>query len=138
MKSQVGNYLLPINISGKGGNYVVHGVPQGASGRQTFQTNFDFDSDFQDIRQNFKRDPTNIEVMVEETNPGAVNYVTPPSEPAVAEEYAPEPVYPTAAVYPSNADQYNYPPYTAPGSAASPTEDSTFYIGPTKPPVRVF
>ena len=34
--------------------------------------------------------------MVEETgNPGAVNYVTPPSEPAVAEEYAAEPVYPT-------------------------------------------
>ena len=46
------NWLL-CQIKAKGGNFVSHGVPQGASGRQTFQTNFDFDSDFQDIRDQF-------------------------------------------------------------------------------------
>ena len=39
---------------GKGGNYVITGT-HGAQGRQTFQTNFDFDSDFQDIRQQFNQ-----------------------------------------------------------------------------------
>ena len=112
-------------------------MPQGASGRQTFQTNFDFDSDFQDIRDQFtSQDPNNIQLVVEETNrnPGVNDFgLKTPVEPIAVEEFVVEPTL--ASV--SNAGQFNYPPYVSPGSeAAPPAQNSVVHAGPTKPPVR--
>ena len=126
-------------------------MPQGASGRQTdslglgrqtFQTNFDFDSDFQDIRDQFtSQDPNNIQLVVEETNrnPGVNNFVTQSVEPIAVEEFVVEPTFPTAASV-SNAGQFNYPPYVSQAQApqaAPPAQNSVVHAGPTKPPVRL-
>lgn len=126
---------------GKGGNYVVgtHLEPSGTQvKRQTFQTNFDFDSDFQDIRQQFHpTDPEHIAIMIQETHPGLDGFVTPrpAREPIAAQQYVVEPTYPTTVASVSNTEQFNYPPYVSPESV-SPSEE-IIHIAPTKPPLHM-
>ena len=116
--------------------------------RQNFQTNFDFQSSFDEIKQNFRPNPNNIELVLEETAspvPPTVRgqYVTPTAAAYVAETHAPTEAYqePSTTQYVTEAsisNQYHYPPYTPPKAAVIKPQTETFYIGAsTKPPVII-
>lgn len=115
-------------------------VHTGAQGRQTFQTNFDFDTDFEEIKEHFKRDPasSNIQVVVEETG----DFVTPPVastnfdfENEIPHGGAPPTTFATSP-FSDNPNKYNFPPYVPPPTAGGVTPE-TAQLGATKPPVRM-
>ena len=133
-------------------NYVQN---RGGQGRQHFQDHphfqpgFDFQTSFDEIKQNFRPNSNNIEVLVEEVKPGVVEvtegqFVTPTSNYVVetpTEAYhEPPATTPEYTAAPSaNTEQYNFPPYVPPSGGHAHTKPSTetFYIGPAKPPVSI-